>query len=63
MVAKVKYSASPATNDPAKVPVMVIGQLKNLKKINFGNVSSKLQPRVNEEVNSLNFPMLSYVIA
>ena len=46
-----KYHAAERTSDPAAEPVVIIGQLKNLQKVNYDQVKSKLMPRVNEEVS------------
>lgn len=40
---------SPRT-DPQKEPIIIVGQLAHLHKINFKDVEHKLSPRVTEEV-------------
>lgn len=46
-----KYHAESRTSDPATEPVLIVGQLKNLQKVNFQQVKNKLMPRVSIEVS------------
>ena len=52
MAATLVYSRSLKTSDPQDFAVHIVGQLKHLKLIKFSDVSCKLKPRVNEEVNN-----------
>ncbi|XP_018913998.1 probable aminopeptidase NPEPL1 isoform X2 [Bemisia tabaci] len=44
------FSASLSKSDPLNSPVLIIGQVKNLQKVKFRDISCKLEPRVTEEV-------------
>ena len=48
--AKLKFLGSLTQTDPYIHPVVIIGQVKNLAKVNFSDLKVKLEPRVNEEV-------------
>jgi hypothetical protein len=52
----VKFAAGASAGDPMERPVTIIGQVKNLQKINFDAVRAKLEPRVTEEVLYTNLP-------
>lgn len=46
----IKYNGHLTPSDPLHQPVLIIGQPRNLSKISFDDVKSKLDPRVGEEV-------------
>lgn len=48
--AKLEFFANLTPTDPQKKPVVIIGQLKNLAKAKFSDLSVKLSPNVTEEV-------------
>ncbi|XP_036323423.1 probable aminopeptidase NPEPL1 isoform X1 [Rhagoletis pomonella] len=48
MAADIKFNSSLTPCDPYYKPVLIIGQLRHLNLLNFSNVSSKLNPRVDE---------------
>ena len=43
-----KFLKGPSTSDPAHVPVAVIGQISNLKRISWNEIAHRLKPTVNE---------------
>ncbi|GLH01553.1 hypothetical protein R5R35_012861 [Gryllus longicercus] len=49
---KLEFSGSLTPSDPQKKPVVIIGQLKNLAKAKFSDLSVKLAPHVSEEIYS-----------
>jgi probable aminopeptidase NPEPL1 len=49
-MAKVLFNGGLATSDPVTAPVMVVGQVKHLNRINWDTIKVKLEPRVNKEV-------------
>jgi len=59
MVAKINFSATPVTSDPADVPVVVTGQLKNLQRVSYEQVRRKLEPRVDEKTWNAGIGMLN----
>ena len=44
------FSSTLTPCDPAKHPVLIVGQLKNLLQLGYERVKVKLQPRVTKEV-------------
>lgn len=50
MTIRMQYSAARSTSDPHERPVLIVGQVKNLAKINFEDVAPKLRPRVDEQL-------------
>jgi probable aminopeptidase NPEPL1 len=59
MGVKINFSADPASGDPAETPVVVMGLLKNLQKVSFDRVRSKMEPRVDEETWKAGVGMLT----
>ena len=51
-MAKVLFNGGLATSDPVTAPVMVVGQVKHLNRINWDTIKAKLEPRVNKEVRN-----------
>jgi len=49
-MAKVLFNEGLATSDPVTAPVMVVGQVKHLNRINWDTIKVKLEPRVNKEL-------------
>ncbi|KAH3769018.1 probable aminopeptidase NPEPL1 [Dreissena polymorpha] len=49
MAAVLQFTGSLSTSDPKTHPVLIVGQLPHLKLIQYADVSSKLQPRVDED--------------
>uniref|UniRef100_A0A023F9F8 Putative leucine aminopeptidase 1 n=1 Tax=Triatoma infestans TaxID=30076 RepID=A0A023F9F8_TRIIF len=47
---KITFSTDSERSDPQKQPVIIVGQLTCLNKINFDAIRHKLEPRVTEEV-------------
>lgn len=50
MSTNVLYFGTVPSADPQQRPCRIVGKLKNLKQLNFSQVSGYLSPRVNEEV-------------
>uniref|UniRef100_A0AA50HZI9 Aminopeptidase NPEPL1 n=1 Tax=Euphausia superba TaxID=6819 RepID=A0AA50HZI9_EUPSU len=50
---KINFGSSLTTSDPQKTPVLIIGQLRHLTNLQFSDVASKLQPRLEAEAWSL----------
>jgi len=50
---KIQFGSSLTTSDPQKSPVLIIGQLRHLTNLQFSDVASKLQPRVEAEAWTL----------
>ena len=46
----VKFSSGLCVSDPVSTPVLVIGQPKDLAKVQWEDVKAKLEPRVAKEV-------------
>ncbi|XP_030559025.1 probable aminopeptidase NPEPL1 isoform X3 [Drosophila novamexicana] len=49
MATDIKFNASLTRTDPQQQPVLIIGQLRHLNLLKFGQLASKLEPRVSEE--------------
>ncbi len=49
MGVEIKFNAESPATDPQEMPVVVLGQLRNLQKVSFDQVRSKLEPRVDAE--------------
>lgn len=49
MATDIKFNPSLTKSDPHFKPVLIIGQLRHLNLLQFADLSSKLEPRVNEE--------------
>ena len=49
-MATVLFSGGLATSDPVTAPVIVVGQVKHLNRVNWETIRVKLEPRVNKEV-------------
>lgn len=49
--AMLKYSPVLVPCDPKAQPVVIIGQVKNLVKVGYNGVRSKLEPRVGKDVS------------
>ena len=50
MPVNLQFSGSLSKSDPESIPVVIVGQTKNLAKISYDDVKVKLQPRVSAEV-------------
>lgn len=49
-MATVLFSAGLATSDPVTSPIMVVGQVKHLNRVNWDTIKVKLEPRVTKEL-------------
>jgi len=49
-MATVLFSGGLATSDPVTNPVIVVGQVKHLNRVNWDSIKVKLEPRVNKEL-------------
>lgn len=57
------FSRNLAPSDPSQRPVLIVGQLKNLAKVNYDTIKVKLEPRVSEEVSTSLNQHLSFISA
>jgi len=49
-MASVVFSGGLATSDPVTTPVMIVGQVKHLNRVNWETIRVKLEPRVTKEL-------------
>lgn len=50
MATELKYLPSVGKSDPSKVPVLILGQMKNLKLVNWNSIAPRLETRVPQTV-------------
>ena len=54
-MATVLFSGGLANTDPVTMPVMVVGQVKPLNRVDWNTIKVKLEPRVTKEVRYQNY--------
>ena len=57
------FSSTLTPCDPAKHPVLIVGQLKNLLQLGYERVKVKLQPRVSKEVRFIKVEILKTILS
>lgn len=56
---KLVFGGKLTLSDPKDFPVVIVGQLPHFTSISFDDVKIKLSPRVDKEVNTVNFKIQS----